>query len=100
MTAWHEPLLNFIGGDMRTQNSRESNEKSSDSFASQGKSNKLLTEKEAAEFLGLTPSALQVWRSTGRYSLPFIKVGFLVRYRESDLYQWLDSRTHASGSTV
>ena len=85
---------------MRKQIFRESNKKSSDNSVSQEKLIKLLTEKEAAEFLGLTPSALQVWRSTGRYSLPFIKVGFLVRYRESDLCQWLDSRTHASGSTV
>ena len=85
---------------MRTQNPHKINEKSPVNATSQEKANKLLTEKEAAEFLGLTPSALQVWRSTGRYSLPFIKVGFLVRYRESDLCQWLDSRTHASGSTV
>lgn len=100
MTAWHEPLLNFIGGDMQTKKSYDSTKKISGEAVNPDKSNKLLTEKEAAEFLGLTPSALQVWRSTGRYSLPFIKVGFLVRYREIDLCQWLDSRTHASGSTV
>ena len=99
MTAWHKPLLNFIGDDMRTQKPHESTKKLSDNSISQEKTNKLLTEKEAAEFLGLTQSALQGWRSTGRYSLPFIKLGFLVRYRESDLRHWLDTRTR-SGSTA
>ena len=84
---------------MRTQNPHKINEKSPVNATSQEKANKLLTEKEAAEFLGLTPSALQVWRSTGRYSLQFIKLGFLVRYRESDLRHWLDTRTR-SGSTA
>ena len=83
---------------MRIQKIYDSTQKLSDKSAVQKKENNLLTEKEAAVFLGLTPSALQVWRSTGRYSLPFIKVGFLVRYRESDLCQWLDERTRA-GST-
>ena len=57
----------------------------------------LLTEQQTAEILKIKPSALQVWRSTGRYSLPFIKVGSLVRYRESDIRQWLADRTHIDG---
>ncbi len=55
---------------------------------------------DTAEILGISKSALEAWRTTGRYKLPFIKVGRNVRYRRSDVLQWLDSRTRASGSTV
>jgi hypothetical protein len=40
-----------------------------------------------------------VWRSTGRYSIPFIKVGRKVRYRRSDLEGWLVTRTRSNGAT-
>ena len=60
----------------------------------------LLAEKEAADFLQLAPGTLSVWRSTGRYALPFLKVGAKVRYRRGDLQAWLDSRVRASGATV
>lgn len=59
----------------------------------------LLTEREAAEFLDVSPGTLPVWRSTGRYTLPFIKIGHKVRYRRSDLERWLESRTHTNGVT-
>jgi excisionase family DNA binding protein len=60
----------------------------------------LIDSQETAEILGISKSALEVWRTTGRYQLPFIKVGRNVRYRRSDVLQWLDSRTRASGLTV
>lgn len=53
----------------------------------------LLDEKQAAEFLGVKPSSLQVWRSARRYDLAYIKVGRCVRYRKSALVAFLDSRT-------
>jgi excisionase family DNA binding protein len=56
----------------------------------------LLSEAEAAVYLGLKPGTLSVWRSTKRYDLPFVKVGRLVRYRRSDLDRWLQSRTVVS----
>lgn len=59
----------------------------------------LLDEKEAAEILGVTPGTLQVWRPTGRYAIPFIKVGRLVKYRPSALEEWIESRTRVSGAT-
>lgn len=52
----------------------------------------LYNEKEAADFLGLEPGTLSVWRSTQRYSLPFCKIGRLVKYRESDLLAFVESR--------
>jgi excisionase family DNA binding protein len=43
---------------------------------------------------------LSVWRSTGRYNLPFLKVGRLVRYRRADLDAWLAARVRESGATA
>lgn len=63
------------------------------------KQNELLDENQAAELLTVTPGTLSVWRSTGRYNLPFVKVGRKVRYRRSDLVAWLDTRVRQSGST-
>ena len=59
----------------------------------------LLNEQEAAAMLGVAPGTLSVWRSTGRYGIPFIKVGRNVRYRPNDLDKWLATRTRANGTT-
>ncbi len=48
---------------------------------------------QAAEVLDLKPNTLAVWRSTGRYNLPYLKVGRLVKYRISDLAEFLARRT-------
>lgn len=52
----------------------------------------LLTPKETSEYLGVSPDTLSVWRCVGRYNIPFIKVGRLVKYRKSDLDAWLEKR--------
>lgn len=59
----------------------------------------LLDEQEAAELLDTAPGTLSVWRSTGRYNLPFLKIGRKVRYRRTDLMAWLDARVRHSGAT-
>ena len=59
----------------------------------------LLNEQEAAQILDTAPGTLSVWRSTGRYNLPFLKVGRSVRYRRADLLAWLDARVRQSGAT-
>ena len=48
---------------------------------------------EAADVLTVKETTLAVWRSTGRYNLPFVKGGRLVRYRVNDLAQFLVDRT-------
>ena len=63
-------------------------------------SKQLLDEQQAAIIIDVTPGTLSVWRSTGRYNLPFIKVGRKVRYRRADLEAWLESRTRANGATA
>lgn len=53
----------------------------------------ILGNTDAAEYIGVTPRTLEVWRCTKRYQIPFIKVGRLVKYRKSALDAFLDSRT-------
>lgn len=60
----------------------------------------LLDDKAAAELLDVTAGTLSVWRSTGRYALPFLKIGRKVRYRRVDLLAWMDKRYRDTGATV
>lgn len=60
----------------------------------------LLNEVQAAAILDTSVGTLQVWRSTGRYKIPFIKIGRNVRYKRADLEAWIESRTRSTGSTV
>ena len=60
----------------------------------------LLDEQAAAALLTVAPGTLGVWRSTGRYNLPFLKVGRAVRYRRADLLAWLEKRTRETGATA
>jgi len=52
-----------------------------------------IDDKLAADALGVKATTLAVWRSTGRYNLPYLKVGRLVKYRLSDLAEFLARRT-------
>jgi hypothetical protein len=58
-----------------------------------GKQSPLIDTKQAADFLQVSAGTLDVWRSTRRYRLPFVKVGRNVRYRISDLETFRDERT-------
>lgn len=53
----------------------------------------LLTPEQTGQMLTVKPQTLAVWRSSGRHGLPFVKVGHAVRYRRSDVEQWLTNRT-------
>lgn len=64
------------------------------------KNTDLVDEAQAAEILDLAPGTLSVWRSTGRYGIPFIKVGRKVRYSRTALNAWLESRTRTNGATA
>lgn len=59
----------------------------------------LVDEREAAEILGVVAGTLSVWRSTGRYALPFVKVGRKVKYSRTALESWLADRTRTTGAT-
>ncbi len=53
----------------------------------------LLTPRQAAERMGLRPQTLAVWRTTGRYGLPYVRAGRLIRYRPEDIDAFLAERT-------
>ncbi len=54
---------------------------------------KLLTRKEAADYLGVPPSTLAVWACTGRYDLPYIKIGGVIRYQLSEIIAFTERHT-------
>lgn len=58
--------------------------------------NDKLTSEQAAQYLGLKASTLAVWRSNGRYQIPFIKIGSKVLYLQRDLDHWIASRRQLS----
>jgi predicted site-specific integrase-resolvase len=53
----------------------------------------LLNCTETSQYLGVREQTLAVWRLTGRYDLPFIRVGRLIKYRLRDIEKFLASRT-------
>lgn len=58
----------------------------------------LETEREAADFLGVTVRALQKWRATGT-GPRFVRIsGRCVRYRRRDLISWAEARLKSSTS--
>jgi excisionase family DNA binding protein len=56
----------------------------------------LLTTADAARLLDVTPGTLEVWRTTKRYALPYVRVGRNIRYRRSDLVAFVESRLVAA----
>lgn len=55
----------------------------------------LISAGRAASLLGTTIHTLANWRATGRYSLPYVKVGRCVRYRLSDIEAFIEAGTVA-----
>ena len=63
-------------------------------------SDRLLNERQAAQVLTLQPQTLALWRSCKRYSLAYIRVGRHIRYRQSELERFLESRTVSGGDAT
>lgn len=53
----------------------------------------LLTTLEVADITGNTPSTLATWRCTRKVNIPYIKIGKTVRYRLSDVLNYLNDMT-------
>lgn len=53
----------------------------------------LLTPEQVALLLGIKRETLQIWRCVGRYDLPYVKIGGRVRYKSSDVENFIQSRT-------
>ena len=59
------------------------------------KNERMMTQAEAAELLGVRPSTLAAWRALGTRDLPYCKVGRCVRYRHRDVLDFIESsRVH------
>jgi len=54
---------------------------------------RLLSPQEVARWLEVRVATLATWRSLKRYSLRYVKVGRLVRYRRSDVEAFLRARS-------
>lgn len=52
---------------------------------------KAFSRRDAAAYLGVTPGTLAVWASTGRYNLPYAKIGDKSVYFENDLIAFVES---------
>ncbi len=52
----------------------------------------LLSQKEAAEYLGTTVGTLNSWRHYGRNTIPYVRWGNRIRYRKEDLDSWITSQ--------
>jgi len=51
---------------------------------------KLLTPERICEMLGIRPSTLYAW--TSRNQIPHLKVNGILRFKESEISQWLKSK--------
>ncbi|MFI5143305.1 MAG: helix-turn-helix transcriptional regulator [Thermoanaerobaculales bacterium] len=62
---------------------------------------KLLTERQAAEILAVSPTTLATWRCRKRYVLPFIRIGGAraIRYAESDVLAFI-AASRVGGETA
>lgn len=53
---------------------------------------KLLTERQAAEILGVSEHTLRNWRYADK-GPPYVKLVFQVRYSEKELLKYIEERT-------
>lgn len=53
---------------------------------------RLYTPAQVSEMLGMSVKTLEKWRWERR-NLPYVKLGTVVRYKESDLTSWIGAHT-------
>jgi excisionase family DNA binding protein len=58
-------------------------------------SERLLTAREVAELLGFAPATVLDWAEAGR--IPYFKVGGRLRFRESEVLAWLETKRAGIG---
>lgn len=59
---------------------------------------KVLSPQETADYLGIATMTLWKWRASRPNDLPYIKVGRFVRYRASDVENFLRKNTIGASS--
>jgi Helix-turn-helix domain len=58
----------------------------------------LMTPEQAAEYIGMKPTTLAVWRCTNRVRLAWVKVGGRPRYRQQDLDAFIEANLQNAGA--
>lgn len=53
----------------------------------------LLSTEDAAIYLGISPRTLETWRCKQRYDIPYVRIGSVVRYKISDLDNYISKNT-------
>ncbi len=53
---------------------------------------KLLSRKEAADFLGLKENTLAVWACNKTYYIPMFKIGKYIKYKLTDLVKFIENQ--------
>ena len=56
----------------------------------------LLNRRQVAEILGIKPQTLANWLSDGRHDLPVIRFGKTVRYKASDVSEFVESHAQTT----
>jgi transcriptional regulator with XRE-family HTH domain len=56
----------------------------------------LLSVDDVAELLGIAPSTLSKWRQTGTPDLPYLRINGRIRYRASDVDEFIDDAEEAA----
>ena len=51
----------------------------------------LMTQAQAAQYLGTTVGTLNSWRHYGKNTTPFVRCGNRIRYRKADLDAWIEN---------
>jgi excisionase family DNA binding protein len=57
----------------------------------------LVSRKEAAKQLGIAPQTLAQWACSGRYNLPYVKVGRSAKYRKVDIDNFIEANVQING---
>ncbi len=94
LNAWHAKSMSLKEKEMFNNSNGQGSSEPMPSSCSRFQS-LLLSRKEAAAYLGVAEQTLAIWKTTGRYSLPVVKIGRLAKYRKSDLDAFIASRVQA-----
>ena len=53
----------------------------------------LLSTEDAAIYLGISARTLETWRCKQKYNIPYVRIGSVVRYKISDLDNYIHKNT-------
>jgi excisionase family DNA binding protein len=58
-------------------------------FGAAAERSELLSRSEAAAYLGIAKQTLAIWKCTKRHTVPYVKIGRLIKYRKVDLDKFI-----------